>query len=50
MRKSVEIESSSFEEVVKQLAWVDSMVEKYDSTIRNSVWVEVPRPVDKSSK
>ena len=37
MSKCVEIEPSSFEEVVQQLVWVDAMVEEYDSIIRNSL-------------
>ena len=42
MSKSVEIEPSSFEEAVKQLVWVDAMVEEYDSIIRNSVCEVIP--------
>ena len=48
MSESVEIEPSSFEEVVQQPIWVDSMVQEYDSIIRNIVWEVVPRPVVKS--
>eukprot|EP00253_Pinus_taeda_P002745 PITA_02745 len=39
---------SSFEEVVEDLAWVDAMVEEYDSIVRNSAWEIVPRPEGKS--
>ena len=48
MRKSVEIDPSSFKEAVKQPVWFDAMVEKYDSIIRNSAWELVLRPVGKS--
>eukprot|EP00253_Pinus_taeda_P025964 PITA_25964 len=44
----VEIESSSFEETVQQLIWVDAMVEEYDSIVRNSVWDVIPRLENKS--
>eukprot|EP00253_Pinus_taeda_P031980 PITA_31980 len=43
-----ETEPSSFEEAVQQPIWVDSMVEEYDSIVRNSVWDVVPRPENKS--
>jgi len=39
MRKCVVTEPSSFEEAVEDPAWVDAMVEEYDSIVRNSVWV-----------
>ena len=48
MRKSVEFESSSFEEEMQHTIWVDAMVEEYESIVRNSVWDVVSRPVDKS--
>ena len=41
-------EPSSFEEAVQEPTWVNSMVEEYDSIVRNSAWEIVPRPVDKS--
>ena len=47
-RECVETEPSSFEEAVQQPIWVDSMVEKYDSIVRDSVWDVVPRPKNKS--
>eukprot|EP00253_Pinus_taeda_P026207 PITA_26207 len=47
MSELVDIDPSSFEEVVQQPVWVDAMVEEYDSIIRNSVWEVVPRPKDK---
>ena len=48
MRKCILIESSSFEEVVHLLIWVDTMVEGYDSIVNNNAWKVVPRPVEKS--
>jgi len=36
-RECVETEPSSFEEVVQQPIWVDSMVEEYDSIVCNNV-------------
>ena len=41
-------EPSSFEEDMEDPAWVDSMVEEYDSIVRNSAWEIVPRPEGKS--
>eukprot|EP00253_Pinus_taeda_P005301 PITA_05301 len=43
MSKCVVTEPSSFEEAVEDPAWVDTMVEEYDSIIRNSAWEIVPR-------
>ena len=40
-------EPSSFEEEVKEPMWVDSMVEEYESIVRNSAWEIVPRTVGK---
>jgi hypothetical protein len=40
-------EPSYFQEAVQDRTWVDSMVEEYDSIVKNSVWEIVPRPVDK---
>ena len=48
MSKCIVTEPSSFEEVVEDPAWVDAMVEEYDSIVRNSAWVIVPRPEGKS--
>ena len=42
--KCIVTEPSSFEEAVEDLAWVDAMVEEYDSIVRNSAWEIVPRP------
>jgi hypothetical protein len=33
---------------VQDPTWVDSMVEEYDSIVKNSAWEIVPRLVDKS--
>ena len=41
-------EPSSFKEVVEDPAWVDAMVEEYDSIVRNSGWEIVSRPEGKS--
>eukprot|EP00253_Pinus_taeda_P025393 PITA_25393 len=48
MSKCVVIEPSFFEEAVEDPAWVDAMVEEYDSIVRNSAWEIVPRPEGKS--
>lgn len=48
MSGSVEIEPSSFEEVVQQIVWVDAMVEEYDFIIKKNVWELVPRPTENS--
>jgi hypothetical protein len=48
MRKCVVTEPSSFQEEVQDPTWVDSMVEEYDSIVKNSAWEIVPRPIDKS--
>jgi len=48
MSKCVVIEPSSFEEDVEDPAWVDAMVEEYDSIVRNSAWEIFPRPKWKS--
>ena len=48
MRKCIVTEPSSFEEAVEDPAWVDAMVEEYDSIVRNNAWYIVPRPEGKS--
>jgi len=48
MSGCVEIEPSSFKEVVQQPIWVDSMVEDYDSIVCNNVWDVVLILEDKS--
>jgi len=48
MSKCVVTEPSSFEEAVEDPAWVDAMVEEYDSIVKNSAWEIVPRPEGKS--
>ena len=48
MSQCVVTEPSSFEEAVEEPAWVDAMIEEYDSIIKNSAWEIVPRPVGKS--
>ena len=39
---------SSFEEAVEDPAWVDAMVEEYDSIVINNAWEIVPRSEGKS--
>ena len=48
MRKCIVTEPSSFQELMYNPAWVDSMVEEYDSIIRIFFWEVVPRLADKS--
>jgi hypothetical protein len=48
MSKCIVTKPSSFQEEVQDPTWVDSMVEEYDSIVKNSAWEIVPRPVDKS--
>ena len=48
LSKCVVTEPSSFEEAVEDPAWVDAMVEEYDSIVRNSACEIVPRPEGKS--
>ena len=48
MSKCVVTEPSSFEEAVEEPAWVDAMVEEYDSIVRNSAWEIVSRSEEKS--
>ena len=47
MSKCIVKKPSSFEEAVKKQIWVDSMVEEYESIVKNSAWEVVPRPVGK---
>ena len=46
--KCVVTEPSSFEEAMEEPAWVDAMVEEYDSIVRNNAWEIVLRPEGKS--
>ena len=48
MSKCIVTEPSSFEETVEDPAWVDAMVEEYDSIVRNNAWEIVPRLEGKS--
>jgi hypothetical protein len=48
MRKCIVTNPYSFQEVVKEPTWVDSMVEEYDSVVKNNAWEIVPRSVEKS--
>jgi len=47
MGKCVVTYPFSFKEAVQQSVWIDSVVEEYDSIIRNSVLDVVPRLEDK---
>ena len=48
MSKCIVTEPYSFEEAVEDPAWVDAMVEEYDSIVRNCAWEIVPRSEGKS--
>ena len=48
MSKCIVTEPSSFKEAVEDPAWVDAMVEEYDSIVRKSAWEIVPRSEGKS--
>ena len=48
MSEGINIEPSSFEEVVQQLVWFDAMVEEYHSIIKNNAWEVVPISMVKS--
>ena len=48
MRKCIMTEPSSLEEAVEDPAWVDAMVDEYDSIVKNSAWEIFPRPEGKS--
>jgi hypothetical protein len=40
----LEKESTFFEEAIQKKEWADSMIEEYQSIIKNDVWEIVPRP------
>ena len=44
----IDKEPSSYEEAVDQKEWKDSMIEEYQSIMKNDVWDVVPRPDRKS--
>ena len=44
----VDEEPTCFEEASKKKEWMDSMIEEYQSFLKNYVWEVVPRPKDKS--
>ena len=48
VRKYVVTEPSSLEEAMEDPAWVDAMVEEYDSIVKNSAWEIFLRPEGKS--
>ena len=41
-------EPTCFEEAKKKKEWIDAMIEKYRSIVKNDVWDVMPRPKDKS--
>ena len=43
----VDEEPTCFEEALKKKEWMQAMIEKYQSIIKNDVWDVVPRPKDK---
>jgi len=44
MIELIETTENSFDEVVSQLVWVDSVVEKYDTIMKKTVWDLLSRP------
>lgn len=48
MKKMVETEPSSFEEVVEKAIWFAAMVEEYESIAKNTVCEVFPRSTDRS--
>ena len=44
----IDKEPTCFEEETKKKEWIDTMVEEYQSILKNDVWEIVPRPKDKS--
>jgi len=44
MTKLIESKTYSFEEAISQLVWVDSMVEEYESIMKNSAREVVMQP------
>jgi hypothetical protein len=47
MASLVNVEPSTFEEAVKQKEWKETMMEEYESIMKNDVWEIVPRPEEK---
>jgi hypothetical protein len=43
----IDSEPSTFDEVVKRKVWKASMIEEYESILKNDVWEVVPRPQGK---
>ena len=44
----IDKEPSNYEEVVEKKEWKDTMIEEYQSIMKNDVWDVVPRPEGKS--
>lgn len=48
MSTMIQVEPSTFKEVVKEQVWKDVMAKEYKSIMKNDVWDVVPRLKDKS--
>ena len=48
MSHIIDLEPTTYEEVSKHQVWMDSMMEEYQSIMKNDVWEIVPRPEGKS--
>jgi hypothetical protein len=44
----IDSEPSSFDEDEKHIVWKDTIIEEYESILKNDVWEVVPRPLGKS--
>ena len=47
MTELVNTRPSFFKEALQKHFWIDTVVEEYESIVKNSVWEVVVRPVDK---
>ena len=44
----IDVDPSSYEEVVENKEWKDAMIEEYQMIMKNNVWDIVPKPEGKS--
>jgi hypothetical protein len=44
----IDVELTSYEEVAKKKEWKDTMIEEYQSIVKNDVWEVVLRPKEKT--
>jgi hypothetical protein len=44
MSHIIDVETSTYEEVVENIVWKDAIMEEYQSIMKNNVWEVVPRP------